>query len=440
MWSLNPDDLKISFSELVSALSDAVDLISPVLNNHHKQVTYISYRIAEALNYPRERLADLITAGLMHDVGALDLSERIELLDFEEEEPYIHTIGGYVLLRDLNIFEKVGEIIKHHHRPWEYGEGSACRDEPVHPESHILYLADRVAVSIDKSAGALNQVEDIYKKIKGQANSRFNPRFVEAFESISKTEAFWMDLVSPDLDSRLKTIWSKFDRRLGLKELFEVTRVFAKVIDFRSRFTAVHSSGVGAVAETIARKMSWPEMDCQKMAIAGNLHDLGKLAIRNHILEKPGKLTRAEYNIMKAHAYHGYYLLDKVSGLERINEYGSLHHERLDGSGYPFRVKGKALKEGSRIMAIADVFTAITEDRPYRRGMEDDRAIRVVERMGLDHKLDAAIIALVKDNFEEMNHYRRKAQQQAAREYRNFEKEIHFTRNLYCREEGSAFS
>ncbi len=241
-----------------------------------------------------------------------------------------------------------------------------------------------------------------------------------------------MDLVSPDLNSRLKSIWKRFDRQLSLEELLEVTRVFAKVIDFRSRFTAVHSSGVGAVAETIARKMNWPEKGCLKIAIAGNLHDLGKLAISSRILDKPGRLTKTEYNVMKTHAYHGYYLLDKVDGLEEIKEYGSLHHERVDGSGYPFQLKGAVLKEGSRIMAIADVLTAITENRPYRRGMEDEQAMRVVEKMGLKAKLDPEIIALVRENYDEINAVRRKAQQQAAEEYRKFEKEIHFTRNYYC--------
>ena len=429
---MNPNDPKISLPELVSALSDAVDLISPTLNSHHKQVTYISYKIAEALNYSHERLADLITAGLLHDVGALDLNKRFELLDFEVEEPYLHTISGYVLLRDLKIFEKAGEIIKHHHRSWEDGAGRFYRGDSVHLESHIIYLADRVAASTDRRAEVLNQVEDIRKKIKAQAGSRFNPRFVEVFESVSKTEAFWMDLVSPDLNSRLKSIWKRFDRQLSLEELLEVTRVFAKVIDFRSRFTAVHSSGVGAVAETIARKMNWPEKGCLKIAIAGNLHDLGKLAISSRILDKPGRLTKTEYNVMKTHAYHGCYLLDKVDGLEEIKEYGSLHHERVDGSGYPFQLKGAVLKEGSRIMAIADVLTAITENRPYRRGMEDEEAMRVVEKMGLKAKLDPEIIALVRENYDEINAVRRKAQQQAAEEYRKFEKEIHFTRNYYC--------
>lgn len=430
---MGQDDISVSLAQLACTLSDVVDLVSPVLNNHHKQVAYISYKIATELNLPKERLVDLVIAALLHDVGALSLSERIELLEFEEKNPYRHTISGYILLNDCEIFKNAGKIIKHHHLNWADGAGKTYKNDSVCPESHILHLADRIAVSIDKGAEILNQAGDIFGKIKKGVNSRFHPQFVDIFEELSGKEAFWLDLVSPDIDSRLETIWKGFDKQLNLEKLLKVTEVFVRVIDFRSRFTSVHSSGVSAVAETIARKMNWSERDCIKIAIAGNLHDLGKLAISNEILEKPGRLTAEEYNIMKTHTYHGYYLLDKIEGLEDINEYGSFHHERMDGSGYPFQIDGNNLKEGSRIMAIADVLTAIIEDRPYRRGMECAEAVRIIEKMGQDSKLDTEIIALVGENFSEINDIRKRAQQRAAEIYKRFENEIYRARkNYYC--------
>ncbi|MDI9476980.1 MAG: HD-GYP domain-containing protein [Candidatus Alkaliphilus sp. MAG34] len=425
------NNFKISFSQLVSALSEAVDLVCPVLNNHHKQVAYISYRIAKALNFPNEKLADLVIAGLLHDTGALGLDERIDLLDFEEKDAYRHTINGYILLKDLEIFKKAGEIIKHHHLPWANGAGTIYRGDSVHPESHILYLSDRIAVSIDRNIGILYQVKDILRKIKNQANSRFHPQFVSIFEELGATKTFWLDVVSLYIDDKLGEIWKDFDKQLDLEELLEVTKVFARIIDSRSRFTAIHSSGVEAVARIIAQKMNWSERDCIKMAIAGNLHDLGKLAIPDKILEKPGKLTTGEYKIMRSHAYHGYRLLNKIEGLEEINRYGSFHHERIDGSGYPFQLEGGDLEEGSKIMAIADVLTATTEDRPYRKGMEYAEAMGIIEKMGQDSKLDTEIIALVKENSEEINFIREKAQQEAAKKYRDFDSRIHLAKNYY---------
>ncbi len=407
----------ISLTELVSTLSDAVDLISPVLNNHHKQVAYISYMLAKELGYSNNKLADLMMAALLHDIGALRLDERIELLEFEEKNPFRHTVSAYLLLKDVEIFKRAGEIIRFHHLDWDRGAGVEYKGDPVPLESHIIYVADRAAVSIAASAEILNQAPSIMGKIKMRSGSKFHPLFVETLESLAAREAFWLDLVSPDIGGRLKVLWSDFDKTLNLQELLKVTGVLARVIDFRSRFTAVHSSGVAAVAEVIARKMGWPKRECAKIAIAGHLHDLGKLAVPNRILEKPDRLTVEEYNIIKTHTYYSYYLIDKIRGLEEINRYASFHHETTDGRGYPFRIGGTDLKEGSRIMAVADVFTAVTEKRPYRDGMSEKRAMETIENLALDAKLDAEIVSMVKENAGEINATRKKAQQKAAGEY-----------------------
>lgn len=425
-------DFKVPLLQLVSTISNAVDLVSPVLNNHHKQVAYISYKIARTMGFPDRRLNDLVIASLLHDIGALTLRDRIDVMEFEEKNPYSHTISGYVLLKDLEIFKRPAQIIKHHHLPWQGGKGKEFRGDTVLLESHILYLADRVSVSINHREHPLTQSMSISNLIKNQSNKKFHPDFVDAFGKVSIKEAFWLDLVSPSIDNRLEEIWNNCNIELNLQELLEVTRIIGRIIDFRSRFTSIHSSGVTAVAEIIAKKMNWSDEGCIKMQIAGYLHDLGKLIIPNEILEKPDKLTKDEFNIMKTHTYHGYYLLDNVKGLEEINEYASFHHERIDGSGYPFKIGGEDLKEGSRIMSIADVFTAITEDRPYRKGMKEDRAIEILERMGRELVLDSKIIQVVRENFDEVNNVRRKAQQQASERYEEFEREIHRTRKFYC--------
>ena len=135
---------------------------------------------------------------------------------------------------------------------------------------------------------------------------------------------------------------------------------------------------------------------------------------------------------MKTHTYYSYQLMSTVEGLETINEYGSFHHERIDGRGYPFKIKGSDLKEGSRIIAVADVLTAITEDRPYREGMNHDQAMTIIARMGQNAKLDSEIAALVIDNFEEINLERMTSQQQAAKKYQAFENEMSKVRSYYC--------
>jgi HD-GYP domain-containing protein (c-di-GMP phosphodiesterase class II) len=153
------------------------------------------------------------------------------------------------------------------------------------------------------------------------------------------------------------------------------------------------------------------------MKIAAYLHDLGKLAVPPEILNKPDGLSDIEFNTIKKHPFNTYRILERVESLEKINMWASLHHERVDGTGYPFHYKGKNLPVGSRIMAIADVFTALKEDRPYRDGMTREKTLSILEDMAKESALDSDIVLVLKQNYEEINHVRKKVQIKESRDY-----------------------
>jgi len=197
--------------------------------------------------------------------------------------------------------------------------------------------------------------------------------------------------------------------------------MLSHIIDFRSRFTAVHSSGVAVVAGSLAESMGLSRRQCQLIRISGYLHDFGKLAVPKEILEKTGPLTLEEYAIIKSHAYYSSRLLRTVPELKLVNAWISLHHERPDGEGYPFRMSGDDLPLGAKILAVADVFTAITEDRPYRTGMEGEAALAVLADLAWRGGLDQHLVQLLTTRFSGVNALRHEAQQQALAEYRKFE-------------------
>ncbi|HDH02592.1 MAG TPA: HD domain-containing protein, partial [Nitrospirae bacterium] len=138
------------------------------------------------------------------------------------------------------------------------------------------------------------------------------------------------------------------------------------------------------------------------------------------ILEKEARLTTEEIRVIKSHTFHTYRILEHISALDIINAWGSFHHERIDGAGYPFHHEGRDLSLGSRIMAVADVFTAITEDRPYRKGMSKDKATAVLRQMADDMALDSSIVSLLFHNFDEINSFRETAQKASVKEYHRF--------------------
>jgi len=201
--------------------------------------------------------------------------------------------------------------------------------------------------------------------------------------------------------------------------LYLISELFRNIIDFRSRFTSTHSSGVAASASMLSRFFGLTETEVGLMEVAGNLHDMGKLAIPNSILNKPGKLTREEMAIMKSHTYYTYYVINTIGGIQQIAEWAAYHHERLDGSGYPFHCTEAELSTGARIMMVADIFTALAEDRPYRKGMSKEGIIQIIKQFSDRRLLDDRISNLLFENYEEIFSYVAEKQAIAREFYEN---------------------
>jgi HD-GYP domain-containing protein (c-di-GMP phosphodiesterase class II) len=408
----------LTLFDLTICLSDAADLVCPALVNHHKQVAFIASCIGSEMGLDEDRRKDLVLAGAVHDMGALSLNERLETLAFEENKASEHAEVGYSLLRLFKPFDRVAEIVRRHHRNWDRNRENQEEDPPVMMESHLIHLADRIAILIDGTREILGQADGIKKKILGEKGKMFQPDLVDAFIDVARKEYFWLDAVSPTVyrilrrETRTKTL------TLDLGQLRELALFFARIIDFRSRFTATHSAGVAATAEALAGLAGFSKREREYMGIAGLLHDLGKLAVPREILEKPGKLDKTEFDVIRAHTYHTYRILDTLDDFDTINTWGAFHHERLKGDGYPFHHTGDVLSLGSRIMCVADVFTAVAEDRPYRPGMSRKDVDSVLVSMAKHGSIDADIVALLRRNLEQVNGERLQAQTDSGKMYK----------------------
>lgn len=414
----------VALIDLVNCLSEAMDLIDPTIVNHHKQVAYIALSISAELGFSDEQRNHLVMAGAMHDIGALSLKERIEALSFELDNPHYHAEVGYQLLKIFKPFSDIAEIVRFHHVPWENGEGVEFNGRRVPIESHILNLADRVGVLIDKDEEIFSQVDNIVNRIESQKGTKFLADHVEAFKKVAGREYFWLDSVSSSIGRLLPNRVASENLKLHLDGVLELANLFRRIIDFRCEFTANHSTGVAVVAETMARLVGFSEQECKMMRIAGYLHDLGKLAVPVEILNKPSKLSVEEFNVVKRHTFYTYRVLEPIPELERINTWAAFHHERLDGSGYPFHIKGDKLPLGSRILAVADIFTAISEDRPYRVGMDREKIFQVLNSMVSGMAIDGNIVSMLQQNYDEVNTARIIAQSNSRDEYRQFTKDV----------------
>jgi response regulator RpfG family c-di-GMP phosphodiesterase len=400
----------VEMLDMISALSSALDIINPALNDHHKRTCYIASCLAAELALPTKEVSTIFLASILHDIGALVLADRFKLLDFEDKSPHAHAELGALLLESFPPFAFFAPLVKFHHVPWNNGEGETFRGQSVPKASHLIHLADRIAVLVNRRSPVSNQVQSIVDKISSVSGEKFIPEYVNAFLNTAKQEAFWLDIISPNLDKAIKEKSQLPSIPLDLHGMEELAQFFSTIIDTRSHFTANHSSGVSASAMKLANLLDMTATECHEMKIAGYLHDLGKLAIPETIIEKPGNLDKEERDVIKSHTYHTYSILKEVKGLEKIAVWASFHHETLTGEGYPFHRSAKELPTGSRIMAVADIFTALTEDRPYRKGMEKNKVVEIFSEMVSEGKIDNNITDILLENYEEMNTVRSNAQ------------------------------
>lgn len=404
--AMSASNINVRFFDVVLSVSRALDLLSSHLSDHHLRTAYVTARLADELGLGGEKKQDAVIAGALHDVGALSTTARLAMQDYaagdqiDNDHVHVHGLEGYLLLREFPPFANAAEAVRYHHVEWNHKRGSEFNSEPVPLASHILHLADRISVLPESGLHILLQSDGIRQTIIDGIHSRFHPQVVSAFEAVSLSEAFWLDLVSEHKEEIIRERFGPQNVVLDPDELYELARLFGRIIDFRSPFTAIHSSMVAARAERIAQLLGINAQQTRLIGIAGFLHDLGKLAVPTEILDKPGKLTREEMFVVKQHPYYTHRILATVPGLEEVNAFASLHHERLDGKGYPFRKR--IIPTGARIIAVADVFTAVSERRPYRPGMTKAAALALLDKLVVGGALDGEIVGVIRTHFDEL--------------------------------------
>jgi len=411
----------ISRLDLVMGLSRVVDLVNPFINSHHQRVAFIAGVIARECGLPETDVNDVVAAAALHDIGVVAEKEFKELANPEfAGHEYGHGYVGHLLFKNQNCFGNISQMIRYHHEKWNHGKASYDLGAKLPEGALIIHLADRVDIMTDRNKSALEQKAVVMEKIASMKGRWFKPSHVDAFMHIAEKESFWFNLEEPDKYRLIKRDYRFNTLVLGSGEILEISKLISRIIDFRCSFTSTHSAGVAKSASILAEMCGMDADSVRNMEIAGYLHDLGKLAVLPDVLYKNGSLNVSEQRMIKKHTYYTYYALNCFEIFDNIKEWASFHHETLDGNGYPFHVKGDRLDLGCRIMAVSDIFTALTEDRPYRAGMDNEGVISVLDELVRKNKIDARVVGVLKDNYQLINTERDKAQSAAAESFNNF--------------------
>lgn len=408
---------ELKLQDIIISLAHSIDMVSSFVHQHHLRVAILAEAIADEAGWNEEQKRRLILAAALHDIGAVSSSEKIELLQMDVEEDHPHAALGAGMLCDFVYFADIVPVIRFHHHYWHNGDGVLVGDEIVPEESFLLHLADRIDISIDPNIWILDQTEKIRDIIRALSGLVFKPELVEAFLRASLHDAFWLRLDGCAMETLLhRTLAYEPPINVDIDVLESLALTFSHVIDFRSQFTSTHSAGVAAVAYELAKLKPFSEEKSRKLRVAGYLHDIGKIAVPSEILNKPDKLTAKEFNRMKAHAFYTNSILSELNVLADICGWASNHHEKTDGSGYPFGLDGRSLSEEARIMTYADVFTALREDRPYRKSMPLSEAMEALVGM-LKPKDTDSVYCLLCQHLTEIDEVRSLAQHKASTTY-----------------------
>jgi HD-GYP domain-containing protein (c-di-GMP phosphodiesterase class II) len=237
----------------------------------------------------------------------------------------------------------------------------------------------------------LAQVVDVFRtaagpqaalaEVRSRAGQWFDPALVAAFETVAAAPAFWDALQSPTLDQSVLAL-EPGRLRVALDDdyLDDIAAAFGQVVDSKSPFTSGHSARVATYVDQVAAALGLSASRRRWLKRGALLHDVGKLGVSNAVLDKPGKLDDAEWAQVRAHAQHTEAILSRIGAFAELAQVSAAHHERLDGAGYPRGLAGDAISLETRIITVADIYDAISADRPYRPAVPVPQTLEIMAR------------------------------------------------------------
>ncbi len=437
----NPNSVQLA--ELVSALSYALDLTEGQPAGHNVRACWIGVQVGIELGLSRAALSDLYYTVLLKDVGCSSNAARIcqlyvtDDLRFKGESRKLdHSAPQFLrfLLANAGMKQSMADRFKTIVET-ALATGTITRElteTRCHRGADIarrMRFSPAVTMGIvdldekwngkgmpERKRGAdisilarialLAQVADVFymsegrdkavAEIRRRSGSWFDPAVVDAFITATGGDEFWRALADPQLQQRVIELETLQESRVVDEDyLDDIAAAFAQVVDAKTEFTAGHSDRVAIFSDLIASELGLNPAHRRKLRRAALLHDIGKLGVSNAILEKPGRLTDAEFDEVKRHPGLGELILSRVAAFGDLAEVAGAHHERLDGAGYPRGLKAEAIGLDSRIVAVADIFDALTADRPYRKAMTVPESLAILDGMS-ERALDSTCIAALK--------------------------------------------
>ena len=359
--------------------------------------------LTDDLSFKRDRgtagtgLPSLLNFAVRHTGAKAGLAERLRALvnvvqnggEIHRELIEARCSRGAQVARQLRFGDDVADAIQSLDEHWDGSgqpQGLGGKEIPLY--SRIVLLAQAVDL-FHAGSGPQAAREAVARRSGGW----FDPRIADAFAVLARDPEFWRQLASDDLEQRvLEMDPAQQPQPVDEDHLDDIALAFGEIADAKSPFTAGHSARVALIADQVSEQLGLAGPERRWLRRGALLHDLGKLGVSNQILDKPGKLDPWEWAAMQRHALHTERILGRIGTFGVLARVAGAHHEKLDGSGYPRGLDARHIRLETRIITVADVFDALTADRPHRRAMPTAQALQVM-RQGLGTSIDGDCFA-----------------------------------------------
>lgn len=436
--TISYDEGAVSLSEVLSALTFALDLTDGAVPGHSLRTCLLGMRLAEALGVPSAELPSLYYALLLKDIGCSDSAARFSrLVHVDDRHSWSVARSNDDLDADPALLERIWrEVLPQVPLPGRIGRMLGARtassglSDRLQPQgSRLLQTTQHLGMSpstleavscIDErwdGSGlprglrgdnipqlaricSVAQTLDAFATehgsetalgmIRSRRGAWFDPEIVRVAQQLHTSGKLWKFCRITDIEeTRAEVVRGDpgVSSALTPDRVDRICEAFGNVVDAKSPFTYRHSLGVTEVAVSLGTELGLAPARLSLVRRAAFLHDIGKLAVPNRILDKVGRLTPQEWMAVTRHPALSGSILRRVGGFKELAVLAAEHHERLDGSGYPLHLTGEHLSIESRIIAIADCYAAMAEDRPYRIGLETERILQVLAK-DVPHRLD----------------------------------------------------
>ena len=359
------NECEIYSSKVFNALSYATDIFERNRTGHGKRVAYTSVQLAKHMKLSKQEISKLCYAALLHDIGVGNAMNKAYQLN-EDYKEVDHVTEGSTIVMALFNDQEITEAVLNHHENFD-GTGLLKKANlSLGKLSKIIRISDYLDNIFEARMPYSLARKQCQSKILSLESIYFEPELVDSFIEMTSNERFWLDYRAENFKYSLDPIENFGDKCLSLDEFIEIGFIFSKIVDNKSKHFKLHSENVAFYMRETARMKMFDEITLKKVYLAGLFHDIGNVSIMTSILEKPGSHTEEELDHIKTHPYYTRLILEQIPNIRDIINWASRHHEYLDGTGYPERLKADSLDYFSRLLAVCDIYDLLIEERHYR--------------------------------------------------------------------------